>query len=188
MIKFKQQILGFLFLITVFSTQQVRAQDPYIAEIRMFAGNFAPMGWAFCNGQLLPISGSQALFSLIGTNYGGNGTTNFALPDLRNRVPVGLNDSYPGETGGESSTTLTVSNLPAHSHTILASTSAGTTNVPSAAVLANTSTLDKEYTTTANTAMSPTEITGNGLPINNMQPYIKINFIIALQGIYPPHN
>jgi microcystin-dependent protein len=101
---------------------------------------------------------------------------------------VGYGNNYIlGQTGGDSSTTLTVSNLPAHSHTIAASTDTGTTNVPTAAVLANTSTLDKEYTASPNTAMSPTGITGNGLPINNMQPYIGINFIIATQGIYPSH-
>jgi microcystin-dependent protein len=186
MLKFKPQIFSLL-LIFLFSAQQVRAQDPYVGEIRMFAGNFAPLGWEFCNGQIISIFQNTALFSLLGTTYGGNGTTTFALPDLRNRVPVGFGNNYfLGQTGGESTTTLTVSNLPAHSHTIAASTDTGTTNVPTAAVSGNTSTMDKEYAATANTAMSPTGITGNGLPINNMQPYIGINFIIATQGIYPP--
>ena len=187
MYKIKQQIFSFSVVVFLFTTQQVRAQEPYLAEIKMFAGNFAPTGWEFCNGQIISIAQNTALFSLLGTTYGGNGTTTFALPDLRNRVPVGFNGGFDlGQTGGESTTTLTVSNLPAHSHTIAASTDTGTTNVPTAAVLANTSTLDKEYAATANTAMSPTGISGNGLPINNMQPYIRINFIIATQGIFPP--
>lgn len=174
-------------VVLVFLAQFVRAQDPYIGEIRMFAGTFAPSGWAFCQGQTMQISSNPALFALLGTTYGGNGVTTFALPDLRDRVPVGFSNTISlGSTGGQSTTALTVSNLPAHNHSILASTAVGTTNIPSNAVMANSSTLDKEFAGVSDTSMTPTGTTGSGVPINNMQPFIGINFIIALQGIFPP--
>ena len=187
MLKFKPQIFS-LIVIFLFSAQQLHAQDPYIGEIRMFAGTYAPLGWELCNGQTMSISGNPALFTIIGTLYGGNGTTTFNLPDLRNRVPVGQGNSYyPGDTGGESTTTLTVANLPAHNHNIYSSTVVGNTHLPTDAVMANTSTMDKEYSTNPNTIMSPTGLTGSNLPVNNMQPFLGITFIIATQGLWPSH-
>lgn len=182
---FKKRIFGFL-VVFVFLAQFVRAQDPYIGEIRMFAGTFAPYGWMFCQGQTLQIAQNAALFAVLGTTYGGNGTTTFALPDLRGRVPVGFSNTISlGSTGGQSTTSLTVSNLPAHNHSISASTAAGATNVPTNAVMANSSTLDKEFAGVSDTNMTPTGTTGSNVPIDNMQPYIGINFIIAFQGIFP---
>ncbi|OXB08677.1 phage tail protein [Flavobacterium plurextorum] len=160
----------------------------------MFAGTFAPRGWLFCNGQLLPIPQYSTLFSIIGTTYGGDGINNFALPDLRGRVPVGqgqgpgLSPRNLGETSGNENVTLTISNMPAHNHQLNASTAVGTSNVPTGNVLANTSVLDKEYNGSPNTAMNNASIgiSGSNAPVTIMQPFQTINFIIAIEGIYPP--
>ena len=181
-------------LSTFLSTPKSFAQgsDPYVGQIMAVAFNFVPNGWAQCNGQLLPISQNIALFSLLGTTYGGNGTTNFALPDLRGRMLTGqgqgpgLPNISLGEQGGTATSTLTLANLPPHTHSINASSTSGTTSVPTNNVLANTSDNDKEYATTSNSTMSPTGSAGGSQPINNMQPYTGMNYIIALQGIYPP--
>jgi microcystin-dependent protein len=162
--------------------------DPFLAQIMLFGGNFAPRGWAFCDGQLLPIDQYNALFSLLGTNYGGDGRTSFGLPDLRGRVPVhpgrgpGLSGVHVGERGGRDTNTLTVSQLPSHSHGIDGSTGAQTTNRPTGA----SSSAGNSYSTeTPDTLMAPTSATGNGTPVNNMQPYLGINYIIALFGVFP---
>jgi microcystin-dependent protein len=168
--------------------------DPLLASIILFAGNFAPRGWAFCNGQLLSIAQNTALFSLLGTQFGGNGQTNFALPDLRGRVPVhpgqgpGLSDYVIGQSAGSETTTLLLSNMPAHNHSLNATSEPGSTSVPSGAYLANTGALDKEYNTTGTVvAMNAAAIgtAGGSQPFDNLQPYLAINFIIALQGIFP---
>ena len=170
-----------------------------IGEIRMFAGNFAPRNWAFCAGQLLSISQNTALFSILGTTYGGNGQTTFALPDLRGRVPVGtgtgpgLPSVNLGEVSGTPTVTLLVSNLPAHNHPLNAVTEAGSSATPTGNLLANTGALDKEYAPAAGntaTAMGATAIgnTGSSTPINNMQPYLGMNYIICLFGIFPSRN
>lgn len=180
-------------LITLTFPLKALAQDPYMAEIRMFAGNFAPRNWAFCDGSILPIASNQALFSLLGTTYGGNGITTFALPDLRGRVPIhtgnsqgpGLSPYALGQIGGNESVQLAVANLPAHSHAIAASTSAGTTSSPAGAYPANTGSLDKEYTNTPNTLMAPMGNAGSNMPLSIMQPYTGVNFIICTAGIYP---
>jgi microcystin-dependent protein len=185
----KKKNLLIMSMLTVLSINNTYAQDPFIGEIRIFAGNFAPKGWAFCNGQLLPISPNQALFSLLGNIYGGNGTTTFALPDLRGKISVGMSNTYIlGQQGGSSTVPLTLNNLPTHSHSIPASTAAGTTSVPTNAVFANTGANDKEYTTASNTTMNATGNTGGNIPINTMQPYTTVSYIIALQGIYPSRN
>jgi len=192
----KKIIFLALLLFTFLSTPKSFAQgsDPYVGQIMAVAFNFAPQGWAICNGQILPISQNTALFSLLGTTYGGNGTTNFALPDLRGRMLTGqgqgpgLPDVSLGEQGGTATSTLTLANLPPHTHPINASTSLGTTSIPTNNVLANTSDNDKEYTTTANSVMMPTGSAGGGQSINNMQPYTGMNYIIALQGIFPPRS
>ena len=163
----------------------------------MFAGNFAPTGWAFCQGQLLPIAQNQALFSLLGTTYGGNGTTTFALPDLRGRVPVGfgqgpgLSNRVIGEQFGSELVTLNINQMPSHNHTVNAVTTEGNQNLPTNSLPANTKTLDKEYSdANANTTMKATMVnpTGGSQPFGVSQPSLGVNFIIALQGIYPSRN
>lgn len=192
---------NYLILVFVFSsflsTNTVSAQvDPLLGQISMFAGNFAPRGWAFCDGQLLSIAQNTALFSILGTTYGGDGITTFALPDLRGRVPVGPRQgpglSYKdlGEKGGTENVTLNIGNLPSHNHPLRASTATGTSNLPTGNYNANTSALDKEYTTTSDTAMNAAAVgnTGSNIPVSIEQPYSSINFIIATEGVFPSRN
>ena len=168
--------------------------NPLLASIIIFAGNFAPLGWALCQGQLLPISQNAALFSLLGTTYGGNGTTNFQLPDLRGRVPIqaglgpGLSNYDLGQVGGSENTTLLVNNLPQHSHTLTATSELGTTSNPTGAYLGNTGVLDPEYNTSGTFVQmnaGTIGLTGGSQPFNNVQPYLAVNYIIALNGIFP---
>ncbi|HEY3897328.1 MAG TPA: tail fiber protein [Chthoniobacter sp.] len=161
---------------------------PYIGEIRMFAGNFAPVGWAFCNGALVPISENDALFNLLGTTYGGDGQNTFGLPDLRSRVPIHWGASFvPGANGGVESVTLGTPTIPAHTHTFIASQNAGNQNSPVGFLPAANNSV-KLYTSAApNNNMSPKSIGNNGgsQPHSNLQPYLCINFILSLYGIYP---
>lgn len=185
-----------LLLILILSANfKLYSQDQFVGEIRMFAGNFAPQGWALCNGQVLPIAQNTALFSLLGTMYGGNGMTNFALPDLRGRTPVsfgmgtGLTYKDIGEKGGSETINLTGSELPAHSHMVRAVTSNANQSSPTGNFPATTKLLDKEYSDSVpNTTYNNTMLNsaGGSQPINNLQPYVTVNFIIALQGIFPP--
>lgn len=164
----------------------------YIGEIRMFGGNFAPAGWAFCDGSLLAISANQDLFDLIGTTYGGDGQTTFALPDLRGRAPMhmgqgnALSPRSLGERGGVETVVLQADQLPAHSHTALAYHQGGTQANPYQATWAQ-STLLQFSSNPANTPMNTAAIapTGDGFPHQNMPPFQVINFIIALTGVYP---
>lgn len=170
--------------------------EPFIAIILMFGGNFNPRGWAFCQGQLLSIAQNTALFSLLGTTFGGNGQTTFALPDLRGRVPIGFGQGpglppYAlGQLGGTETTTLTQAQMPAHNHGIAGSSLAGNASLPTGAVPANSGALDKEYSTvlTSSVAMNPTGIAGGSQPFAIRDPYLCLNFIIALEGIYPSRN
>lgn len=160
--------------------------EPFLSEIRIFSFNFAPKGWALCNGQLLPINQNQALFSLLGTTYGGNGQTTFALPDLRGRVPQHLGDGFTlGQRSGEEHHTVTISELPTHQHLLQGTTVNGTTPVPGGNVLAAAANL--YAAPTALTALDPSGVTpvGGSQPHDNMQPYLVLNFCIALQGIFP---
>ena len=168
--------------------------DPFIAEIKLFAGNFPPRGWAFCEGQLLPVSQNTALFSIIGTIYGGDGRTTFGLPDLRGRVAIGpgngpgLSSYREGQRGGVEHVILTQSQMPAHSHGVRAVTTVGNSADPTGRLLANTSGLDREYSdAAANTTMNGTMIanTGGNLSHENRQPFLAVYYIIALQGVYP---
>jgi len=169
------------------------ATDPYIGTIMVFAGNFAPAGWAQCNGQLLPIGQYDALFSLIGTTYGGDGQTTFALPDLRSRVPIhqgqgsGLSNYSLGENGGLEAVTLQSNQIPAHSHPAMANSGAGTSMDPAGGVWAGGPTSMYIAGASANTNMNPTSISGSGggQPHDNMLPFLTLNFCIALEGIWP---
>lgn len=172
--------------------------DSYIGEIRIFGGNFAPRDWAFCNGQLLPISQNTALFSILGTTYGGDGISNFALPDLRGRAPIhqgngpGLTPRSLGEVGGASSVTLIESEMPNHNHAPRSQSTANKTS-PIGNVWANTDGRGSPFVysdSQPNTQMNPQAIqpTGGSQAHNNMQPYLGLNFIISLTGTYPPHS
>lgn len=166
--------------------------QPYVGEIRMFAGNFAPAGWMFCEGELLPISEYETLFNLIGTTYGGDGQSTFALPDLRGRLPLHFGNGFTlAEAGGVETVTLTVSQIPAHSHAMLATTAPGNSRSLNGGLLAR----DSEgklpiYCAASGTppvALTPSTIgsTGGSQPHNNFQPYLCVNFIISLFGIFP---
>jgi microcystin-dependent protein len=172
--------------------------EQYLGQILMVAFNFAPLGWALCNGQLLPINQNTALFSLLGTTYGGNGTTTFALPNLQGRVPIhmgsnGITNYIIGASGGAESVALTVNNLPAHNHAANCSTTLGTVANPQGCFWAQANTGGLKplgmppYAATSNASMAATAIgeTGGNAPISVVEPYLCMNFIIALQGIYP---
>jgi microcystin-dependent protein len=162
---------------------------PFLSEIKIVSFNFPPKGWTFCNGQLLPINQNQALFSLLGTTYGGDGRVNFALPNLQGRIPVHMgNGVVLGEQGGETSHTLNISELPAHNHVPVGSS--GSPASPSAAGNVWATFASNQYNSTPNTAMNPACITpmGGNQPHENMSPYLVLNFIIALQGIFPSQN
>lgn len=161
--------------------------EPFLSEIRMMSFAFAPVGWALCNGQLLPINQNQALFSLLGTTFGGDGRVNFALPDLRGRVPIHVGSGHTlGERGGAQSHTLNISELPTHTHVANATTNTGNIPVPTNNILADSP--SQLYAPAGNlTALSPGTVAnvGGSQAHLNMQPFLTINFCIALQGIFP---
>ena len=161
--------------------------QPFVGEIRMFPGNFAPVGWAFCNGALIAISQNDALFNLIGTTYGGDGQTTFALPDLRSRVPIHQGTSFPlGQRSGAETVTLTVAQIPSHTHAPQAVVPSGSQAGPGGAAWAQ-SALDQFSTNAPSTAMAPQALSqsGGSQPHDNMVPYLAINFILSLFGIFP---
>jgi microcystin-dependent protein len=161
--------------------------QPYVGEIRMFAGNFAPAGWMFCEGALLPISENETLFQLIGTTYGGDGQSTFGLPDLRGRLPVHQGNGFIlAETGGAEEITLTVNQIAAHGHPLLAANTFGNDPNPQSNLLAESSVVSMYQSGAANAAMAPS-ITpvGGSQPHTNFQPYLCINYIISLFGIFP---
>ena len=178
---------------------------PFISEIRMASFNFAPKGWAMCNGQLLPINQNQALFSLLGTTYGGDGRVNFALPDLRGRVPIHMGDGHTlGERGGEIAHTITMSEMPAHNHFMSGLNQDGTKNV-SGITPDNTKSVAQGLVSLQNNVTAPAQLYGTGTPDRtmgpaavsniggsqphtNMMPYLNITFMIALQGAFPSQN
>jgi microcystin-dependent protein len=171
--------------------------DQWIGEIALVGFNFEPQGWAFCNGQLLAISQNTALFSLLGTTYGGNGTTNFALPDLRGRVPLhfgqgpGLSLYNLGQAGGVEAIALTMNQMPAHNHLVNASAANGTSDTPTNAIPGKNASGVPDYSSAApNTQMAPGAIApaGANQPHENRPPYLALNFVIALQGIFPSRN
>ena len=166
--------------------------DPFVGEIRIFAGTYAPIGWAFCNGQLLPIAQNTALFSLLGTQYGGDGRSTFALPNFLDRVPIhwdqgpGLTSREVGNSGGSSNVTLTEAQMPAHNHGVSVSSDAATATVASS-TLALGSAAGNTYGAAQNLVPLGNTV-GGGQPHENRQPYLGLTFIIALQGIFPPRN
>jgi len=160
----------------------------YVGEIRMFAGNYAPSGWAFCDGQILPISENETLFQLIGTTYGGDGENTFALPDLRGRIPIHQGNGFIlAETGGAEEITLTVNQIPTHSHMLLASRDAGNSPNPANATLATNNIIDLYSGDSPDVELHAATLvpTGGGQPHNNMQPYLCVSFIISLFGVFP---
>jgi microcystin-dependent protein len=165
--------------------------NPYIGEIRMFAGNFAPAGWAFCNGQLLPISENTVLFALIGTTYGGDGMSTFALPDLQGRAPIHVGNSHVlGESGGVEQVTLTAGNIPGHTHVLNAVSGFAGSRTPEGRLLANPVNNTSVYSTAApDTALAPDALGAAGPPTpqphDNVQPFLCVNYIISLFGIFP---
>jgi microcystin-dependent protein len=165
--------------------------DAYVGEIRMFAGNFAPVGWAFCDGQLLPISENEILFNVIGTTYGGDGQANFALPDLRGRIPVHMGANIQiGQSGGTESVTLLSNQIPAHSHPAFAKSANGDQTSPGATTTWAASTLNQYSPVAANANMNAAAIglTGGSQSHNNMMPYLTVSFIISLFGLFPNPN
>ena len=166
--------------------------QPYVGEIRMFAGNFAPAGWMFCDGQLLPISENETLFFLIGTTYGGDGESTFALPDLRGRIPLHFGNGFTlAETGGVESVTLTTSQIPAHNHPLFCAVSGGIAGSNPKSGLWGNSDETQYSNAAADTTMGtggagiPTATAGGSQPHDNFQPYLCIDFIISLFGIFP---
>ena len=167
--------------------------DQLLGEIKLFAGNFAPLGWMKCEGQILNIAQNTALFSILGTTYGGNGTTNFALPDLRGRIPIalgqgpGLSSYSLGQQAGVSANTMSVSTMPAHTHQVAVSSNAGNSSTPVGNYPAHSGATDKEYTNTSNSTAASNAVgtVGSGTSFTNMQPTLGLTFIIAVQGIFP---
>lgn len=168
-------------------------QTPYLGEVLLVPYNFAPRGWAMCQGQILSIQTNTALFSLLGTTFGGDGIRTFALPDLRGRTPIssgqapGLSFYSLGQTGGEETVTLTVNQIPAHNHRVYGSTKPVTTASPGGNIWATETRLNI-YSSSGGTAMAPSGMTGGGQPHDNRSPYLTLNYIIALQGVFPAQN
>jgi microcystin-dependent protein len=171
--------------------------SPYVGEIRMFGGNFAPAGWAFCDGALIPISENDTLFNLIGTTYGGDGQETFALPNLGGRVPIhqgqgpGISQSYLiGETGGVEQVTLSVNQIPNHTHPMTASENTATTPIPVSNVIGKSTSIDLFANAAPSTTLNSQAVqpVGGSQPHENMQPYLAVSFIISLFGIFPTQN
>jgi microcystin-dependent protein len=174
------------------SPKKVPMSEPFLSEIKLMSFNFPPKGWAMCNGQLLPINQNQALFSLLGTTYGGDGRVNFGLPNLQGRTPIHVGNGHVlGEIGGEQAHTLSISELPTHTHTASAANVPATSNAPSNARMISQSTGANLYAGASNLqAMAPQAIAsvGGSQAHPNMQPYLTLTFCIALQGIFPTQN
>ena len=174
------------------ASPEAMSVEPFIGEVTMFGGNFAPRGWAFCEGQLLPIGEYQALFSILGTTYGGDGRTTFGLPDMRGRAAIGsgngpgLSNYRQGQKGGAESVTLTQNNLPTVQIPFPAADETANTESPKGAMFANMRYFEGNTSNIVN--MKPLYLQGNNQPVGNMQPFIAVRYIIALQGVYPSRN
>jgi microcystin-dependent protein len=166
--------------------------QPYVGEIRIFAGNFPPVGWMFCDGQVMPISENETLFQLIGTTYGGDGESTFALPNLQSRIPIHFGTGGEGtyqlaEASGVEEVTLTVQQIPSHSHPMLASTNLTSTTVPTNNLIGKSTSIDSFINAGADTPLHPNAVQpqGGSQPHDNMQPYLCMNYIISLFGLFP---
>jgi len=168
--------------------------EPFLSEIRMMSFNFAPKGWALCNGQLLPINQNQALFSLLGTTFGGDGEVNFALPDLRARTPIHVGSGHTlGERGGEPAHTLSIAELPVHTHLVQASSQPGDTSAPAPGTVWAATRAEQAYSTSGGNSLvgaqvPPVATVGGSQAHLNMQPFLALSFCIAQQGIFPSPN
>ena|SRR5687768_73369 len=163
--------------------------EPFLSEIKLVSFNFPPKGWALCNGQLLPINQNQALFALLGTTFGGNGQTNFALPNLRGRVPTHFGNGHNlGEAAGSTSVTVNIQQLPTHLHQLQATNSATNASDPSGAVFGEVSSMYGPANSLTTISPQTVSSVGGSQPHNNMMPYLVLNFVIALQGIFPSRN
>ncbi|ROZ62396.1 phage tail protein [Ramlibacter sp. WS9] len=165
--------------------------EPFLSEIKLMSFNFAPKGWAQCNGQFLPINQNQALFALLGTTYGGNGQTTFALPDLRGKVPLHFGGGFVlGQTGGQTAHTVTISEMPQHIHMLVGTSNPSSVDTPAADLQLAQSSIDVYRPVTNLVAMEAGSVSnvGGSQPHNNMQPYLTLMFCIALQGIFPSQN
>ncbi|WP_281297804.1 phage tail protein [Flavobacterium limnophilum] len=166
--------------------------EPFLSETRIMSFSFAPKGWALCNGQLLPINQNQALFSLLGTTFGGDGRVNFALPDLRGRTPIHVGNGHTlGERGGEQAHTLTIAEMPTHTHILKGTSQAVTTNIPTSMTALGNTAPNQAYGNPNNlVVLNPTSVsnTGGSQAHLNMQPFLTLNFCIALQGVFPSPN
>lgn len=163
--------------------------EPFLSEIKIVSFNFPPKGWALCNGQLLPINQNQALFALLGTTYGGNGQTNFALPNLRGRIPIHMGNGHTlGEAAGSTSVTVNIQQLPTHMHGLMATNTNGALANPSNAFLGAVNSMYGQATSLTTLNAGSVTSVGGSQPHNNMMPYLTLNFIIALQGIFPSQN
>jgi len=192
------KIIIVLFVLSFFN-QKGYSQQVFMGQVKIFAGNFPPDGWMFCNGQLLSIAEYDALFNILGTTYGGDGQSTFALPDFRGRIVTGANLSAGpglslvqlGQMYGTETNTMSVNQMPVHNHAIACVSTAGNQNLPTGNLYANAGVLDKEYANTApNTTMKSNMVnpTGGSQPFSNMQPTTGLNYIIALYGVYPTQN
>ena len=192
------KIIIVLFVLSFFN-QKSYSQQVFMGQIKIFAGNFAPAGWVFCDGSLLPISEYEALFQVIGTTYGGDGQTTFAVPDFRGRIVTGANNSTGpglstiqlGQLYGAETNTMTVNQMPAHNHPIACVSTAGNQNLPTGNLFANAGILDKEYANLSpNTTMRSNMVNpaGGSQPFTNMQPTTGLNYIISLYGVFPSPN
>jgi microcystin-dependent protein len=170
---------------------------PYLGNIMLFAGNFAPLGWVLCNGQLLSVANESALFALLGTTYGGDGQNTFGVPDLRSRVPIhqgqgsGLSNYVIGQQAGTETVTLTSNQMPQHTHTVAVSSNTATTGTPSASVTLGVAAVEMYIADTPDGAMNPQSISlayAGPQPHDNIQPYLALNYVIATQGIFPSRN
>ena len=165
--------------------------EPFLAEIRIVGFNFAPRGWAFCDGQILPINQNQSLYSLLGTTYGGDGRTSFALPDLRSRTPIHTGDGHTlGQKSGAETVTLTAAEIAAHTHAVKASTQPANQGVATGRILGSATDIYRDPQAASTTALRSGTVTnaGGGQAHNNMQPYLTLGFVIALQGLFPSRN
>lgn len=189
-------LLGTIPFLVLSPRASAQASQPYLGEVAIVAFNFAPQGWATCDGQLLPISENETLFNLIGTTYGGDGQSTFALPDLRGRVPIhqgqgpGLSNYFLAQTGGTETITLSINQIPIHEHTLSGQSALGSSSIPTGGVWASQSRLKVYSSASADTPMNAASVSnaGGSQPHDNKSPFLTLNYIISLFGVFPTQN